>query len=188
MTFYRLMPPMNPNERLVLVLHRHWLILAIGIAWHLFLLLLPLITYIILSFGGFVFPFGPVSYPLTVLGISMYYLLVSLFFLSSYMDYTLDIWLVTNDRILNIEQKGLFARVISEKKLYRVQDITSEVKGVWQTLFHYGDVFIQTAGEKQRFIFKQVPNAREVAKKIIHLLEQNRENPYYHPEQTLKEE
>ena len=34
------------------------------------------------------------------------------------------------------------------------------------TVFGYGNVHIQTAGEQQRFIFKQVSHAAEVARNI----------------------
>ena len=39
-------------------------------------------------------------------------------------------WIITNDRILDIEQHGLFARTVSELRLHRVQDVTAEIKAL----------------------------------------------------------
>ena len=37
----------------------------------------------------------------------------------------------------------------------KIQDVTSQVQGVIPTLFRYGYVYVQTAGEKERFVFKK---------------------------------
>jgi hypothetical protein len=70
----------------------------------------------------------------------------------------LDVWIVTDKRIVNIEQIALFQRSVSELEHSKIQDITSEIHGILPTLFRYGYIYIQTAGETQRFVFKQVPN------------------------------
>ena len=93
---------------------------------------------------------------------------------AAFLDYYLDTWIITNDRLLNIEQEGVFARTISELDLYKIQDATSEVKGILPSLFGYGNVHIQTAGETKRFELEQVPNPHEVRKLIMDLAEEDR--------------
>jgi uncharacterized membrane protein YdbT with pleckstrin-like domain len=115
------------------------------------------------------------------LGVSIYYLSIWLFFFTSFADYYLDLWTVTNDRIVSIDQQGLFARTISELDLYKIQDVTSETKGFFPSIFNYGNVYIQTAAEKERFLFKQVPNPNEIRQKVIELMEEDRK---YHLSQT----
>lgn len=109
-----------------------------------------------------------------MLGGSVFYLYGLLFLFQYFLDYWLDVFIVTDKRILDIEQKGLFNRTVSELRLYRTQDVTTEVKGFWHTMFDYGDVFVQTAGEKERFIFEDVPHPEHVAKLILELAEENR--------------
>lgn len=55
---------------------------------------------------------------------------------------------MTDRRIFDIEQKGLFDRVVSEVPLERVDDVNYEIKGVWATIFGYGSlhVYVQGAG------------------------------------------
>lgn len=117
---------------------------------------------------------GIISYPLIIILASAYYLFIWLFFFFSFIDYYLDIWLITNERIIDVQQQGFFSRIISEQRLYRVQDVTSEVHGTAPTIFRYGEVYIQTAGTKQRFLFHQVPHPERVRDIIIKLAEKNK--------------
>jgi hypothetical protein len=86
----------------------------------------------------------------------------------------LDVWIITNERIIDIQQKGFFSRVISEQRHYRIQDVTSEVNGIIATVLKYGNVYVQTAGSKQRFFFHEVPNPEEVRNTIIRLAERSK--------------
>lgn len=120
----------------------------------------------------------PVWYPLLAVVGTIYYFSLWLFFFTEFIDYYLDVWIVTNDRIVNIEQQGLFSRTISELDLYQIQDVTSEVSGIVKSAFNFGNVHIQTAGNVQRFVFKSIPNPHEVRKHIVDLIAEDRK---FHP-------
>lgn len=106
---------------------------------------------------------------LLVMGTSLFILFLGLYILHAWVEYSLDVWIVSNKRIVNIEQRGLFSRDVSELFLDKVQDVTVEVHGVLPTMFRYGDVLIQTAGESPRFHFDDIPNPHAVAEKIMEL-------------------
>src|SRR4051812_42245954 len=89
------------------------LILPLGVYWLIATLLPALLT-------------GAVWFPLLALLGSPYYLSIGLFFYTYFVSFYLDLLIITNDRLLHIEQLGLFARTISELDLYKVQDVTSE--------------------------------------------------------------
>jgi uncharacterized membrane protein YdbT with pleckstrin-like domain len=86
-----------------------------------------------------------------------------------WINFYLDVWIVTDNRVVNIEQLNLFSRHISELKHSKIQDVTSEVQGLLPTLFGYGNVYIQTAGNKQRFVFKQIPESTDTRNIIMKL-------------------
>jgi uncharacterized membrane protein YdbT with pleckstrin-like domain len=98
-------------------------------------------------------------------------LFIWLQFMTAFTDYFLDIWVVTDKRIIDIEQKGLFNREFSEFRLERIQDVTVEVRGILPTLLHYGDVHVQTAGEAREFIFLQVPYPHKIKNRILKAFE-----------------
>ena len=167
-------PHHKEGEKIILLLRRHYFIILAKIILWAIAAVLPLTFYSILgdvlaeSFSNDLFS------PLVVLFTSIYYLYIWLFAFYSFVDYYLDVWIVTNNRIINIEQKGLFARTVSEQELYRIQDVTSELKGFFSTTLNFGTVYVQTAGEKERFIFKQIPAPYEVARKITKIVEKNK--------------
>lgn len=170
------LPHQKENEKIVLLLRRHpFTIFSKVVFWVIVALLPPVFNGFLVSnniLGDFFS--DSVIWPIVLLALSIYYLFVWVLIFYSYVDYYLDVWIITTHRIINIEQEGLFDRVISEQELYRVQDITSEVKGILPTLINYGTVYIQTAAEQERFTFKQVPNPTEVARKITKMVEDSK--------------
>ncbi len=171
-------------EKLVCTLRRHWIILFGYFCMLVLEILLPLILVMLLRPLVVTLPDHPIIGPVFILLASLYGLLILLLFFHNFVDYYLDVWIVTNERLINIEQKGLFFRTIAELRYYRVQDVASEVKGILPTLFHYGDVTVQTAGTEPRFTMKQVPSAHDVARRIHALLEEDQK---YHAEKKKAE-
>src|SRR6056297_38694 len=168
------LPNQLPGEKVVKNVRRDMFVLFRKVLFFLLLFVLPA------GVLGMSFSFypslktGELSYPLIVLGLSAYYLFVWLFFFFTFIDYYLDVWIVTNRRIINIEQQGFFARRVSEHKLFRIQDVTSEVEGVFPTILKYGSVYIQTAGTKRNFHFEQVPHPDKIKDIIIELVQRDR--------------
>ena len=158
-----------------MVLRRHPFIIITKLAFWLVVALAPVLLYF---FAQDTMPFifdNSIMYPISILFTSVYYLYLWLFAFHSFVDYYLDVWIVTNYRIINIEQHGLFARTVSEQELSRIQDVTSELKGFFSTMLDFGTVYIQTAGEKVRFVFKQIPDPYGVSREITKLAEQSRQ-------------
>lgn len=166
-------PGMKPEERVVLFLRRHWSIVVRLILFYLFLGLIPVVLGLLaVRYTTVLDDPTALIYTLFILAASIYELLILTLFFRAWIDYYLDVWVVTDERIVNIEQHGLFHRTVSEQRLSRVQDVTHEVQGLLPTFLRYGEVFVQTAGQAQRFVFEQVPHPDRVAKTILEIQEQ----------------
>jgi uncharacterized membrane protein YdbT with pleckstrin-like domain len=85
--------------------------------------------------------------------------------------YYLNMQIITNIRLVDIEQVSLFARTVSELNIHNVQDVTSESHGIFATLFGFGDVYVQTAGAQQRFVFETIGHPEEIKKLLLDLYE-----------------
>ena len=161
-------PGQRNDEHVIVMLRRHWIIFLSVVLRIAGLTVLPIIVFIFFHYAiGWQAPTDGFWYVLGVLLTSLYYIVVWLGFYHSFVDYHLDIWVLTDQRIINIEQKGLFDRIISELNISKVQDVTSETHGHLQTLLDYGNVHIQTAAEQQRFAFLQIPHPEEVARLVV---------------------
>ena len=164
-------PSQNTNEKILIVLRRHWFIFLKFLVVYFLIGLIPVGLYFVnKSFGVSMFS-CEVGRAIKVLIISAFYLFWWLLAFRQFMDYWLDVWIVTDQRVVNVNQKGLFFRTISELKLFRIQDVTADVRGLLPTFLHYGNVHIQTAGSQKRFIFEEIPHPYKITRKIMKLVE-----------------
>lgn len=104
--------------------------------------------------------------------ISSYVLVIFIIIALSVSLYKWFIWwngmyILSNQRIIKINQKSLFHRLISEAELDRIQDITTEIKGPIQTLLNFGTIHIQTASTEIMIDLTSVTNPYEVQQKIV---------------------
>lgn len=167
-------PGQRPHEEIFTVIHRHWfnilshfvVILFLGFATLFFFFLAPIIATQI----GFALNLSLVSFITTTI---LLFLWVYAFFI--WIDYYFDVWVITDERILNIEQKSLFTRIISEVHLGKIQDVTTKVGGFIPTILNYGDIFIQTAGQEKYFHFRNVGDPDEHKDKIVELVKKFQE-------------
>ncbi len=168
------LPNQLPGENPVKILRRDLFILFKKVVLVFLMLLAPVLIYVFLIN---VFPViweNQFLYAVLVLAGSVYFLSVWLFAFFYFIDYYLDVWIVTNRRIISIEQKGFFSRTVSELKLFRIQDVTVDTEGVFPTLLNYGSVYVQTAGSKRNFHFEQVPDPENTKDEIINLIRKDR--------------
>jgi hypothetical protein len=80
----------------------------------------------------------------------------------NWLNYYLDIWIITDKRIVNIEQKRLFSREISSLRLDNIQDVKIEMHGIINTLFKIGNMQVQTSSPEIEFILPQAINPENV--------------------------
>ncbi len=159
----------HAEEKIEFVLRRHPIVFVKPVFVFFILAAIPLAGKAVFAAEKAAVFSHPLAYPGMVLLIASYYLGIWIFFLSQFTDYYLDINIVTNDRIIDINQKGLFGRSVSELDLTRVQDVNSEIKGIIPTMLGYGSVVVQTAANEENFHFEQVANPNLVRQRILEL-------------------
>lgn len=164
------LPNSQPEEKVSVFLRRHWIELLKIFFFTGLMLLVPVAIGVILKLFSIDLLSNPFWGPASILVLASYILIVYSITLTEFTDYWLDVWIVTTERVLNAEQHGLFNRLVSEVHLEQIQDITSETKGFLETFLTYGDVYVQTAGERERFRFKNVDNPDDVKISISELV------------------
>jgi uncharacterized membrane protein YdbT with pleckstrin-like domain len=75
--------------------------------------------------------------------------------------------IVTSDSITEVVQSGLFDRHVQQLSLANLEDVAAQQEGILQTLLGYGDLIVESAGERSHFTFSYCPNPNEYARKII---------------------
>lgn len=166
-----LFPGQQANEKVCMVTRAHWIVLAGQILVWLFF------AVVLVLFDVFILPAIPGAMKQPIISIinlfkSIYIMAMAAAIFAIWIIYYLNYQIVTDERIVDMTQKNLLYHTISELNLNRIQDVTAEIKGVFGTFFNYGNVYVQTAGEMERFQFDNVPDPHRVAKLILDLYEQ----------------
>lgn len=90
-------------------------------------------------------------------------------------------WIVTDDSITQITQHSLFARRVSQLSMESLEDVTVDQHGILQTMFNFGTLHAETAGEKSKFVFQYCPQPNKRARQILqaheYFLHQTRHQP-----------
>ena len=74
---------------------------------------------------------------------------------------------VTDRNVVQVIQKGLLIRKVSQLSLANIEDVSSEQRGIFSTMFNFGVLVVETAGDQANFSFNFCPNPHRVAKIIL---------------------
>lgn len=100
--------------------------------------------------------------------VGIYWLFVWMGAFSTFTDFYLDQWVVTNHRVIRIDQSGFFDRQVGTVHLNRVQDVQSDVRGLFGELFGFGTLSVETAGDDAgRFRIRGIANVRSLRDLIM---------------------
>lgn len=144
---------LEPGERLVRTVRKHWFVLAVSLLPFLALAVLPLLAVDFLlrlaaeggtpaPYASFMTPANPAFRAL----LGAWWLLLWTGAFNTFTQYYLNHWVITTLRIVRVRQYGFFAREVSSFLLERVQDVSTTVEGVFADLLGFGSVRVQTAG------------------------------------------
>ncbi|MBP6925444.1 MAG: PH domain-containing protein [Candidatus Pacebacteria bacterium] len=158
---------LNPSENIIHVFRKHWFVIFSEALLFIVIFMLPiiLITIGITATGVMISPI--VQAMLQVLGLG-WLLLLWIGFSIVYTDYYLDVWVLTNQRLVDIEQQGLFTREIATLGLDKIQDVTTKQSGIFPTILNFGDVHLQSAGGEREFIIHYVHDPKHVRDLLMH--------------------
>lgn len=156
----------DDGEKIVLLLRAHPIT---NIPWILAACLLALAPSI-LTLAPFL-SFLPGNFQFVVL--LMWYLIVAAFVIESFLGWFFNIYIVTDERVVDIDFINLIYKEDSHANLEDVQEIKASVGGVVGTMFNFGNVSMQTAGAHPTIEFGNVGDPASVVK-ITRQLQEDR--------------
>lgn len=174
-------------EHIVYILRRHPITFVPILATFFILFLIPVALFFVGDAIIPAFTSRPAAFPVFILLMSGYYLSMLALFLTQFVDFYLDIWIVTNDRIIDMEQFGLFARTTSELDLFRIQDASTDITGFFATVFNYGNVTVKTASDNKSIVFRNIKNPNAVREDLIKLSHEDRKYHFSVKESRITE-
>jgi len=153
----------DPEEVVVARLHKHNVILARNI----FIPCLVLLADIV----GCGYWYVQSRSPLALIAGILLGLFPALFTLYLTMDHYNDDYVVTNQRVVHEERIPFVLESRTEAPLRSVQDIQQTQEGFLAQLYNFGDLIIETAGERGHVIFRQIPDPAQTQEIIFEQIE-----------------
>lgn len=153
------------NEKIELLLRRHW---VTNLPW------------MILFLSGLFVPIFLANID-TMLGLNIIsqipvniftnFLIIWFLFLVAYATESLLFWyfniyIVTNLNIISVSFRSLLSKEVTQSRLDDIQGVASKMKGVFSSLFNFGDVIVETAAKEREIRFLSVPKPDIVADRI----------------------
>ena len=156
------------KETVVLFLRQHTIVNIPWVVLAVIMVLAPTILFpLVYSFVHLSVAL-PVGY--IVVGTVWWYLATFGFILAKFLGWFINIYIVTDERVVDIDFYYLLNKHFSQAELGKIQDISYMSKGIFSTIFNYGNVVIQTAGETPNFEFDKVPNPERVVEAIRNMI------------------
>ncbi len=157
----------DQDEKIIYEVRKHWLIFWSEVGVLLLIAIAPLGLASIFSVEAW-----DSSFSYTGL-LSLFVFLYSLWLLVCWTlifvfwtNYYLDVWIITNKKILSVDQHGLFKREVMILHLDKIQDIAYMIDGLVATTLNYGNISITSAGTDTEFKIKGIPNPALVQSKV----------------------
>jgi uncharacterized membrane protein YdbT with pleckstrin-like domain len=171
---------LEPNETVILEVRKHWIVFFGHGLVVLCVALAPLFLYSLAKI------YVPTFLDFNFLGnknalylffYTLWILFLWLSFFINWTKYYLDVWYVTEKRIIAVDQKRIFDREVSNLRFDKIQDVTLDVHGFLPTLLGFGNIKVQTASEDSKsFYMKTVRHPENIRRVIFSQQNKNSQN------------
>jgi len=147
------------DEDVLLVFRKHPIVMRKGLVIALLGPLAGVVPAAIKPTLGFGWFFG---------GLAAGFALGLLFYFPSWIAWFYSVFIVTDQRFIQITQKGLFHRAVVDIGLNQVQMVNYEIAGLQETLLGFGTIMVQTyMGD---LVIHDVHHPAKIQKKMLHIL------------------
>jgi hypothetical protein len=145
------------DEEVLFVFRKHPIVTRRGLIFGMLAILLGTIPAL----------FDP-RYSTYFIGLGAGMVLGALIYLPSWISWHFSVFIVTDKRLIQITQKGLFSRSVVDMGLNQIQMINYQVSGVQETLLGFGTIMMQTfVGD---LIIHEIPHPAKIQKKLLEIL------------------
>lgn len=103
-------------------------------------------------------------------GLALGFILGGLLFFPAWIGWYYSVFIVSDQRLIQITQKGLFHRSVVDLGLNQIQMVNYEIAGLQQTLLGFGTIMMQTyVGD---LVIHDLHHPAKIQKKLLHILRQ----------------
>jgi len=150
---------LNEDENVVKIVRQSILKLMISLVLPIILIVLPFFClYPLFSWGN----------PGVAL-FSILLLIGALWLIRALIIWYFQTFIITNQRIIDVDRKGVFQKTVSDIPLTKIQDIFYQTRGIWQTLVKIGNISIVLPDSKAKIEIKNIAQPHQIQQLILQL-------------------
>lgn len=147
------------DEEVLFVFHKHPIVMRKGLILGLLGPLAGVLPSLFNPSAGFGLFFG---------GLAVGCIAGIVVFTPSWIGWHFSVFILTNQRFIQITQKGLFHRAVADLTLPQIQSVNYEVSGLQETLLGFGTIKMQTyVGD---LVIRDVHHPARIQKQILGIL------------------
>lgn len=147
------------DEEVLYVFRKHPVVMRKGLIYGLLFLVVGVLPSAIWPQIGFGWFFG---------GLAIGVVAGAIFFMPWWITWHFSVFVITDQRFIEIIQKGLFKKRVNDIKLSQIQSVSYEISGISETLLGFGTIKLRSyIGE---IVVTQVHHPAKVQKKLTELL------------------
>lgn len=161
-------PDQFDDEEVLFVFRKHPVVMRRGLIFaSLGLLVGPLYTLVL----SYVHASNAPSLTFFYLSFLVSIILAGILFFPSWMSWHFSVFVVSNQRFIQITQRGLFHRSVVDMSLSQIQMVNYEVAGLQETLLGFGTIMMQTfVGD---LVIHYIHHPAKIQKKLLEVLRDN---------------
>jgi len=156
------------DEVVLLVFRKHPVVMRRGLVFACVGLLIPMLVVVGMNF---VYANNPEKLPTVMtfyIALAIGFLLGLLIMLPWWISWNYSVYIFTDQRMIQITQKGLFKRSMVAIGVDQIQMVNYEIDGIEQTLLGFGTIVVQTYVGS--LTISHVHHPAKIQKKLLHLL------------------
>jgi signal transduction histidine kinase len=153
------------DEEVLFVFRKHPVVMRKGLIYSSLAVLVGPVYTLAMTYLQ---PSNPPSISFFFLSIIASFGLAALIFMPSWISWHFSVYIVTDQRFIQITQRGFFTRGVVDMSLRQIQMVNYEVAGLQETLLGFGTIMMQTlVGD---LIIHEVHHPAKIQKKLLEIL------------------
>jgi len=162
------------DEEVLLVFRRHPVVMRKGLVFGMLGLLLGTLPALVRPEYSYFFG-----------GLAAGFLLMIILFMPAWIAWYFSVFIVTDQRLIQVSQKGLFHKSVVDISLQQIKSLNYEIAGLQETLLGFGTILIQTyIGD---LVIKDIHHPAKVVKDIAMILREHGVETYLADEYAEEE-
>jgi hypothetical protein len=156
------------GEDVLLVFRKHPIVMRVGLILAAFGMLAGPVYTFVLTYAR---PNDPPTMTFFFMSLLASLVLSGILFFPSWLGWYYSVFIITNQRLIQITQKGFFHRSVVDLSLPQIQMVNYEVAGLQETLLGFGTIMLQTyLGD---LVIHDVHHPAKIQKKLLGILRDN---------------